>query len=156
METMIINQQNRVKYDAGLERVIKEVIAAIGMMRKLPDNTEVSVLLVDDSYIRDLNRIYRNQDKATDVLSFAMNEQVEEEPGVGFDEEINMLGDIVISLEMAHSQSAEYGHSLKRELGFLVAHGMLHLLGLNHENETEEREMLAWQEKVLQSLNLER
>jgi probable rRNA maturation factor len=153
---MIINQQNRVKYDAGLAQVINQVTDAIGVMRKLPANTEVSVLLVDNDYIRDLNRIYRHQDKATDVLSFAMNEQTEDEPEVGFEEEINMLGDIVISLEMAQSQSVEYGHSMARELGFLVAHGMLHLLGLDHENETEEQEMLAWQEKVLQSINLVR
>jgi probable rRNA maturation factor len=156
METMTINQQNKIKYDAELARVINRVTETIGKMRSLPANTEVSILLVDNNYIHDLNRVYRNQDKATDVLSFAMNEQTEEEPEVSFEEELNMLGDIVISLEMAYSQSIEYGHSLARELGFLVAHGMLHLLGLDHDTEAEEKEMLIWQEKVLQSINLER
>ncbi len=124
--------------------------------RKLPDNTELSILLVDNRYIKELNLIYRNQNRATDVLSFAMNEHTEDEPDYDFSNDLNVLGDIVISLEKAKSQSEEYGHSLERELGFLVAHGMLHLLGFDHETEAEEKAMHNLQEKILQSVNLER
>ena len=69
---------------------------------------------------------------------------------------MNLLGDIVISLEQALAQSQEYGHSLERELGFLVAHGMLHLLGYDHENEEERKVMRTLEEKVLQEAKLER
>ncbi len=92
----------------------------------------------------------------TDVLSFAMNELSEGEPNVKFTEELNVLGDIVISLEKAEEQSKEYGHSLQRELGFLVAHGMLHLLGYDHETEDEEKVMRQLEKKILQESKLER
>lgn len=111
---------------------------------------------MDNRYIKELNLIYRNQNRVTDVLSFAMNEHTEDEPDYDFSNDLNVLGDIVISLEKAKSQSEEYGHSLERELGFLVAHGMLHLLGFDHETEAEEEAMHNLQEKILQSVNLER
>jgi probable rRNA maturation factor len=100
--------------------------------------------------------IYRNQNQATDVLSFAMNELSDDEPDFDFSNELNVLGDIVISLERAESQSEEYGHSINRELGFLVAHGMLHLLGFDHETEAEEKVMRELEEKILRSVKLER
>lgn len=156
MDTMIINQQNKVKYNQELQKTINKVVKAIAKARKLPANTELSILLVDNSYIQELNSIYRNLNSPTDVLSFAMNECAEDEPDYDFTNELNVLGDIVISMEKAQTQSEEYGHSLERELGFLVAHGMLHLLGFDHETEAEERAMHDLQEKILQSINLER
>jgi probable rRNA maturation factor len=153
---MIIDQQEKVSYNKELQKVIKDVINAAARMQNLPKNSEVSILLVDDSYIQELNMIYRNQNKATDVLSFAMNELSEDEPDYDFSDEVNVLGDIVISLERAQAQSIDYGHSLNRELGFLAAHGMLHLLGFDHETEDEEKVMLELQEKILQRVKLER
>lgn len=156
METMIIDQQNKVNYNKELHDVIINVVNAATKMQKLPKNSEVSFLLVDDSYIQELNMVYRNQNVPTDVLSFAMNDLSEDEPDFDSTPELNILGDIVISLERAQAQSEEYGHSLNRELGFLVAHGMLHLLGYDHETEAEEKVMRELEEKILHSVKLER
>lgn len=156
MDTMIINQQNNVKYGTELQKTIKNVVNAIAKLRNLSSKSELSILLVDNNYIQDLNLIYRNQNSATDVLSFAMNELAEDEPDYDFSNELNVLGDIVISMEKAQAQSVEYGHSMERELGFLVAHGMLHLLGFDHETEEEEKAMHDLEEKILKSINLER
>jgi probable rRNA maturation factor len=156
MDTMIINQQDKVKYSTGLQKTINKVVNAIAKMRNLPLKSELSILLVDNNYIKDLNLIYRSQNSATDVLSFAMNELAEDEPDFDFSNELNVLGDIVISMEKVQTQSEEYGHSMERELGFLVAHGMLHLLGFDHDTEVEEKAMHDLEEKILQSLDLER
>lgn len=156
METLIINQQDKVDYNKNLQRVILDVVKETARLHKLPGNTELSVLLVDNNYIRELNLLYRDMNQATDVLSFAMNELGDEEPDFDFPGEIYVLGDIVISLERAREQSEAYGHSLERELGFLMAHGMLHLLGYDHESEDEEKTMRLLQDKILKSVKLER
>ncbi|NLT20873.1 MAG: rRNA maturation RNase YbeY [Syntrophomonadaceae bacterium] len=156
METMIINQQNKVEYTRELQQVINRVIKAAARLTKLPENSEVSVMIVDNSYIQELNFIYRNQNRPTDVLSFAMNELGEDEPDFDFSGETQVLGDIVISLEQALKQCGEYGHSLQRELGYLIAHGMLHLLGYDHEVEDESQLMRGLEEKIMQAVNLER
>lgn len=155
METMITNQQTRVEFDRRLEDTITAVAAAAARLHGLGPDTELSILLVDNNYIRKLNSLYRGEDRATDVLSFAMNELGEDEPAYESGE-INMLGDIVISLEKALQQSEEYGHSVTREIGFLTAHGLLHLLGFEHDTETGDRDMQEWQEKILRAANLER
>ena len=156
MDTMIINQQDKISYNKDLQNVILNVVNTIAKLGRLPKKSEVSILLVDNSYIRDLNFVYRGQNQDTDVLSFAMNELSEDEPEYNASNEVNVLGDIVISLEKAVSQSKDYGHHLHRELGFLVAHGMLHLLGYDHESEAEEKVMQELQEKILSSAKLER
>jgi len=156
LETMISNQQTKVEYDLSLEKVINQVVSATARLHDLGPDTELSILLVDDDYIRKLNHLYRGQDSPTDVLSFAMNESGEDEPEYDASEETNILGDIVISLEKALVQSQEYGHSLAREVGFLTVHGMLHLLGFEHSSEADDQTMQAWQEKILQSVDLER
>lgn len=156
METMISNQQTKVEYELSLEKVINQVVSATARLHDLGPDTELSILLVDDDYIRKLNHLYRGQDSATDVLSFAMNELGEDEPEYDASKETNILGDIVISLEKALVQSQEYGHSLAREVGFLTVHGMLHLLGFEHSSEADDQTMQAWQEKILQSVDLER
>ncbi len=156
METMIINQQNKVNYTKDLQQVITNVTKTVAKLGKLPKNTEVSILIVDNSYIQELNFIYRGLNQPTDVLSFAMNELAEDEPDFEFTGEINVLGDIVISLEQALQQSQEYNHSLERELGYLVAHGMLHLLGYDHETTDEQKAMRDLEEKIMQAVKLER
>lgn len=156
MEALIINQQNKVNYTRELQQVITSVANAVAKLVRLQKNSEVSVLIVDNSYIQELNFIYRQQSRPTDVLSFAMNELGDEEPDYDSSAEVNVLGDIVISLEQAQLQSEEYGHSLNRELGFLVAHGMLHLLGYDHETEEEKKVMRELEEKVMKTVKLER
>ncbi len=156
METMIINQQTKINYTKDLQQVIVNVTKTIAKLGKLSPQTEVSILIVDNSYIKELNFIYRGLNQPTDVLSFAMNELGDEEPDFEFEGELNVLGDIVISLEQAVKQSEEYNHSLERELGFLVTHGMLHLLGYDHETPEEELVMRELEEKIMQAVKLER
>jgi len=155
METLIINQQNKVNYTRELQQVINRVLKATAKITKLPANSEVSIMITDNSYIQELNFIYRNINQPTDVLSFAMNELGGDEPEYDWGHEVNVLGDIVISLEQAVIQSEEYGHSLKRELGYLVAHGMLHLLGYDHETDEEKIIMRNLEEKIMQLSKLE-
>lgn len=134
----------------------------------------VTLTLTDDEGIRELNRQYRGLDKPTDVLSFSMLEgeeadisfegdyevvegdEDESDDSAGKDPFADMIGDIVISVPRAEAQAEEYGHSFERELGFLFVHGFLHLLGYDHGDETEEREMFAKQEEVLREAGLTR
>lgn len=118
-----------------------------------PEEAEVSLTLVDDQRIHELNRDYRGVDRPTDVLSFALQEEVEEEPEIlDFADEI--LGDIIISVERARSQAEDYGHSFERELVYLAVHGTLHLLGYDHEAEEDKAEMRHQEETVMNQLGL--
>lgn len=120
----------------------------------LGESVEISITLVDDSEIQALNREHRNLDKPTDVLSFSQLEG--EELAAPPEGEPILMGDIVISLERCSEQAAGYGHSFERELGFLVVHGMLHLLGLDHQTPEEEKAMMAATEEILLELGLVR
>ncbi len=103
---------------------------------------EISLLLADDETIQELNKSYRNMDKPTDVLSFEI-------------ESDTMLGDIIISVETAKRMAVEYSISLDREIAFLFIHGILHLLGYDHEISVEdEEEMFALQTKLLDQTNI--
>lgn len=114
-------------------------------------NILFNVVIVDNDYIHDLNKKYRNIDKETDVITFALEDEKNMViPG------IRVLGDIYISIEKAESQAKEYGHSLLRELSFLAVHGFYHLLGYDHMTEQEEHEMFAKQEFVLEQCLIER
>jgi len=114
---------------------------------KYPYVSEVSLTLVSDEEIRSLNRQYRKIDKSTDVLSFLMGEPNYESQAVN-------LGDIIISAPTAVRQANQYGHSIERELAFLTVHGMLHLLGYDHENKTDESIMRAKQDIVMKKLGI--
>ncbi|GAK39643.1 rRNA maturation RNase YbeY [Paenibacillus urinalis] len=127
------------------------------------DEGEVALTFVDDEEIHELNKEYRGIDRPTDVLSFAMNETLDEELDIVYELEEgesmdvpDVLGDIIISVPTAIAQSEEYGHSVERELGFLFVHGFLHLLGYDHQDETSEAEMMGKQEAVLASVGLTR
>ncbi|QQK79689.1 rRNA maturation RNase YbeY [Salicibibacter cibi] len=119
----------------------------------LPADTECSLLFVDAKTIQALNRDYRGKDDATDVLSFALNDDAE---AMDTDPADHMLGDIVVCVEQARDQAGEYGHSMERELCFLAVHGLLHLLGYDHGTTAEEQEMFTLQEELLSAYGLER
>mgnify|MGYP005864861035 FL=1 len=143
------NTKEEVNYKL-IENVISEALKYEGVS----DNTEISVTIVDNEEIRKINNKYRNIDRATDVLSF---------PLIDFDNEDLpndgskiYLGDIIISIERAKEQANEYSHSLDREVGFLTAHSMLHLLGYDHMVPEEEKVMFAKQEEILSNLGLKR
>ncbi len=110
----------------------------------------MSIIIVDNDYIHKINKEYRGIDRETDVISFALEE------GETIDEPYKTLGDIYISIDRVYEQAKEYGHSVKRELFFLVTHGFLHLLGYDHMNKDDEEKMFSLQEKILDSYGVKR
>ena len=115
--------------------------------------TEVSITLTNDAYIREINRQYRQIDRPTDVISFALQES--KEPTIADGSHVT-LGDILISVERAEAQAEDYGHSLRRELAFLTVHGMLHLLGFDHIEDAKRQEMEAAQAEIMEKLGVTR
>jgi len=160
MKVSIENLQDKVELSESTEKLIKDVAKLVLETENIEISCKVDITLVDDAQIREFNNKYRNIDSSTDVLSFPIIEGCEGQinPEVGdYDEDGHaMLGDIIISLETARKQAEEYGHSFERELGFLVTHGMLHLLGFDHEEEEQEKKMLSEQEKILTKAGLTR
>lgn len=161
MEVIIENIQDKVNFTEKMKDLIDKAIEKSLYLEGFKIDSEISVLLVDDERIREINREQRNIDKPTDVLSFPIVNIVEGKinPGIGdYDMEngLILLGDIVISLETAVKQAEEYGHSLERELAFLVTHGVFHLLGYDHQDREQEKRMMSKQESVLKSLGLSR
>lgn len=134
-----------------LQQGIEEAIA----VAEGPEEAEVSLTLVDDARIHELNRDYRGVDRPTDVLSFALQEETEDEPDI-LDYEDDLLGDIIISVERARAQAEEYGHSFERELVYLAVHGTLHLLGYDHEQEEDKVDMRRQEERVMSRVGLVR
>ncbi|MDF2698546.1 MAG: rRNA maturation RNase YbeY [Haloplasmataceae bacterium] len=114
---------------------------------------EVSVVFVSKERIQQINKDYRNIDKVTDVISFALLDSDDE---IVEKELITTLGDIFICIDKAILQAEDYGHSLEREIGFLACHGLLHLLGFDHNNEEDEIKMFTKQDDILNSINLKR
>jgi probable rRNA maturation factor len=152
------NEQNRVPVTDELIGLLERLLSLTADMEQIREG-EVALSFVDDDEIHRLNREFRQVDRPTDVLSFPMRESAGEEPEIVFDGDdplAGVLGDIVISLQRAKAQSEEYGHSLEREIGFLFVHGLLHLLGYDHDHEAAEQEMFAKQEAVLAEAGLAR
>ncbi len=157
--------------DEGFERgaeyevLISKVIEASLDYEKCPYEAEINVVLTGNEEIHQVNKEFRNIDKATDVLSFPM---IDYESPADFDsleeymEYFNpetgelLLGDIMISIEQAKKQAKEYNHSLERELAFLTAHSMLHLCGYDHMEDSERVVMEQKQEEILQLLGITR
>jgi len=115
----------------------------------VPDDCEVSISFIDANEMRELNQDYRGINEPTDVLSFPVPDYLTMGPLV-------LLGDILICMDVAKAQAEEYGHSLERELAFLTVHGILHLLGFDHETQESESEMFALQDKILEYLQVKR
>ncbi|MCA0970043.1 rRNA maturation RNase YbeY [Halobacillus litoralis] len=142
--------------DEAFVDLIQRIIKFAGEKEGVNTESEVSISFVDNDEIQEINRNYRQKDYATDVISFAMQEQVEGEMNILNEDMPQMLGDIVISVDKAKEQAEEYNHSLEREFGFLALHGFLHLLGYDHMNEEEEKAMFGRQEEILNEFGLER
>lgn len=159
MSVLIDNRQELIAVDDKLEAYVERVVNGVLEFEECEDEYEVSISFVDNEEIRSLNKEYRDIDAATDVLSFPMMEfedgEGEEEDAEYIEEEL-ALGDIVISMERAKEQAEDYGHSFQRELAFLLVHGMLHLLGYDHEDEADEKLMLKKQDEILNDLGIER
>lgn len=155
LKVYIKNNQNSVKVPVGMRLLIRRCCQAVLITEKFNKDTEISVSFVSNKEIQHLNKIYRDKDAPTDVLSFPLGENgiYETNTENGF----VMLGDIVISLDMAVKQASMYGHSLEREVGFLTVHSMLHLLGYDHElTPLDERIMREKEESILDKLGISR
>lgn len=133
------------------ENLLKEILE-FAMKKEKLENTSFSVIFVDNNYIHELNKTYRGIDRPTDVITFAL----EDEKNMINGSESRMLGDVFISLDKAHSQAEEYGHSFKRELSFLAIHGFYHLLGYDHQTPEEEKIMFGKQEEILDEFDIKR
>ncbi|QKS70861.1 rRNA maturation RNase YbeY [Paenalkalicoccus suaedae] len=133
--------------------LVTNVVHTAFEMEEQPDESEVSITFVSNERIHELNRDYRNIDRPTDVLSFALNEGEED---IQHEDLPNMLGDIIISIDKTRDQATEYEHSFERELSFLAVHGFLHLLGYLHDTKEDEDKMTARQEEVLEQHGLKK
>lgn len=136
-------------YINTIKKVIKECFKEENLKSK---NLYVNIVLTDPKNIKRLNKEYRNIDKETDVLSFPMfeKEELEKRKGVNLD----VLGDIVISIERVKDQADEYGHSFNRELSYMVVHGFYHLMGYDHIMNEDKIIMRQKEENILQKLNI--
>ena len=126
---------------------LKEVekILLYAMKKEKLTNTCFDVIIVDNEYIHELNRNYRNIDRETDVITFALDD----DDTVINNSGVHILGDIYISIDRALSQAEDYGHSFLREICFLAVHGFYHLLGYDHMTKEDEEVMFKKQEEVL-------
>lgn len=164
--TLNIEKEYERKLDVDFEAVARAVAELILEEEHCPYEAQVNILLTSDKGIREINRICREIDSATDVLSFpalvykrpADYSWAEENEADCFDPESGelMLGDIVVSLDKVEEQAEKYGHSEKREYAFLIAHSMLHLCGYDHETEDERAAMEGRQSEILNALNIRR
>lgn len=163
--TIEIEYETDIELGLPVEEIITAVVREAVSYERCPYEVEVNVLLTDNASIREINREQRQIDAPTDVLSFPMLDYEEpaefcslEQEAACFHPETGelLLGDIVISVEKVLEQAESYGHSVKRELAFLVAHSMLHLFGYDHMEEKERLTMEGKQREILQHLSIER
>lgn len=150
MEIVITVNENVTKYEnlESYKAIINKVLSQVAETYQLGEKDEMSIVLCDNEYIHKLNKQYRNIDRPTDVLSFALNDG-EENPNTI---EHVLWGDIVISLDRTKEQAEEYGHGMERELAYLTVHGALHLLGYDHMEPEDKKEMRTEEEYVLSQL----
>lgn len=146
MEYYIDNRQSKYEVTHELESLLEKVINEVLKVEGLSQNYEVSISFVENEEIKELNRDYRGVDKETDVLSFPMEDE--------FGLSDSLLGDIIISIDKANEQSLEFGHTIEREIAYLTAHSMFHLLGYDHMNEDEKLIMREKEKLVMKNLKI--
>jgi probable rRNA maturation factor len=140
-------------FEAEVDRSLLETVLARALAaEELSGPVEVSLVVTDDAELQELNQRYRGEDRPTDVLSFPQSEDSSSGGGPGFPTLLpgaRPLGDVVISGDRVRAQAADYGHSQRRELAYLAVHGLLHLLGYDHETEPERQRMRTKEEAAL-------
>ena len=156
--TIYIENESDIKLNIPYRKIIEDSINLSLDFEKVPYECEISVTIVDDERIHEINKEFREIDRSTDVLSFPLNEFEKVADWQNFDEDkasFNydtgelMLGDIILSAEHIIKQANEYGHTRKRELAFLVIHSILHLLGYDHITKEDEEKMFSRQRQIL-------
>lgn len=143
-----VNLINEFEFTFKAEKIVKKIVKTICKVEKVKGKHVVSIIIVDNQKIHEINKQYRSIDRPTDVISFAAIDGEETLP--------EEMGDIFISYEKIIEQAKEYEHSILREFAFLVTHGMYHLLGYDHMNQEDEKIMFAKQEKILDILKIGR
>ncbi len=161
-----VENETEEKFSFDIKETAELVCRAVLTEENCPYEVQVNIVLTDDGEIREMNRVSRGIDRETDVLSFpnvdfsqagvfdidAIRQADYFDPDTG---EL-VLGDIMISVDRVKKQAADYGHSVRREYSFLVAHSMLHLCGYDHEEENQARTMERKQEEILEGLGITR
>lgn len=150
MSVLANNIQDKIEVPGELLSLLEDIGNFILRLEGQSRECEVSVILVDNNYIQELNLTYRGIDSPTDVLSFNLQDD-DMTAALGED---RILGDVVISMEKAGEQAVLYGHSLRQEVAFLSVHGILHLLGYDHETTEAEQEMKEKKDLVLKKFIL--
>lgn len=153
MVVYVNNLQKEITIDLELEQLLTALVDSVLVQEGYHAGAEVSLVLVDDQYIHQLNLQYRGIDAPTDVLSFALEDGV---PMATIPGEELVLGDVVVSLPTAWHQAADYGHDFRREVAYLTVHGVLHLLGYDHDTEVGRQAMRAREEAALVDAGLTR
>lgn len=148
MNTYEIFNETEKKLEKEMDKLYK--LLEFTLKREKLENVEFNIIFVDSDTIHEINKTYRNVDRVTDVISFAL----EDNKTIELDHRV--LGDIYICIERAEEQSKEYGHSFLRELSFLMVHGLLHLLGYDHMEPEEEKIMFQKQEDILNEFGITR
>jgi probable rRNA maturation factor len=146
VKTTLINQTENKDF-ISLRSKITKINSKVTQSLNLPLRFNYSIILVNSETIQIINRDYRKLDKATDVISFAYNDGIKDYKD--FSDEI---GDIFINLDYVNKQALEYGHTLEREYLFLITHGVLHLLGYDHQNPKDEKIMFDYQKEILHDI----
>ena len=158
MELDLYDETNQITIEQ--KELVNSLLEFAGKHLELPEDTEMSVTFVDNDNIQKINKTYRGKDQPTDVISFAIEDEVEDELMINFenlDEPMpRNIGDIIISVDKTASQAKEYEHSFDRELGFLALHGFLHLNGYDHMDPEDEKEMFGLQKEILEAYGLKR
>ncbi len=152
LRVIITNNQKAVKIPTGMRMLVRRCCHAVLELEEFEGPAEISVTFTDNDEIRKLNAQYRNIDSATDVLSFPMGENGVYDTNI--DTGAKILGDVVISVEKAVEQANAFGHTLQREVGYLTAHSVLHLLGYDHIDNMEKVRMREKEELVMDQLGL--
>ena len=133
----------------GYEKIYEELLNKTLAHLSLSFDPYISVTIVNNDYIHEINRTYRHKDAPTDVISFAFLDDNPDREKLFQSGQMVVLGEIYISADKAKEQAISYGHSLERELKFLFVHGLLHLLGYDHMKEEDEKVMFRLQDEIL-------
>lgn len=149
------NIEENEEYNKIIYTVIKKCFEEEGLDKL---KIYINIILTNPEEIRKINKDYRNIDKETDCLSFPMFEKNEIEEMINKKENLNLdiLGDVIVSITRVYEQAQEYNHSFERELAYMIVHGFYHLMGYDHMEEEEKNIMREKEEKILQNLNITR
>ena len=152
----VLFTDHTMRLEEKYQQLIFDLLEFAGKQLEVKEDTEMSVTCVDNKEIQNINATYRGKDQVTDVISFAIEDETDEDLDLSLFDIPRNIGDIFISIDRTKEQAEWYHHSFERELGFLTIHGFLHLMGYDHMTAEEEKEMFTLQRKILDDYGLQR